>query len=123
MDVKLSPLSTSDGETVQELVRWSFGFNADALDPEFPQTLLDWDRVAGAFLDDPRRLAGVHGVYSFDVPVPGARLPAAGLTWVAVHPGDRRRGVLTAMIDHHLHEVHRRGTEPVSLLFASEPEI
>ncbi|HEV8562909.1 MAG TPA: GNAT family N-acetyltransferase [Actinophytocola sp.] len=123
MDAKISPLSTSDGPAIQELVRWSFGFTEEAFEPGFPPAVLEWDRVSGAFLDDPHRLAGVHAVHSFDVPVPGGRLPGAGLTWVAVHPRDRRQGVLRAMIDHHLDGVHQRGMEPVSLLFASEPEI
>lgn len=46
------------------------------------------------------------------------------LSWVAVHPDHRRRGMLSAMMRHHLDRVRdgeRR--EAVSCLFASEPAI
>ena len=55
-------------------------------------------------------------------PVPGARLPVAGLTWVGVHPQHRRRGILTSMVQHHLTECRTRG-EAVSALFAAEMPI
>src|SRR6185437_8153010 len=49
--------------------------------------------------------------------------PMAGLSWVAVHPDHRRRGVLRAMMRHHLHGLHESGAEPISGLFASEAVI
>jgi len=66
--------------------------------------------VFGAHVDSPiRRLAGIYACYSVECPLPGGTSsPAAGLTWVGVHPRDRRRGVLTAMIDHHLDDVARK---------------
>ena len=33
----------------------------------------------------------------------------AGLSWVSVHPDHRRRGVLTALMRHHLHGLHDNG--------------
>jgi predicted acetyltransferase len=50
-------------------------------------------------------------------------VPMAGLSWVAVHPGYRRRGVLTTMIRDHLHRLHDEGREPLSGLHASESAI
>jgi GNAT superfamily N-acetyltransferase len=52
----------------------------------------------------------------------GRALAVAGLAWVGVHPDHRRRGVLTAMMRHHLEETHREGVV-VSALHASEPGI
>jgi predicted acetyltransferase len=46
----------------------------------------------------------------------------AGLTWVGVHPDERRRGVLSQMIRHHFADLHEQGV-PVSGLHASEPTI
>lgn len=71
---------------------------------------------------------GVYGVYPLQLAVPGgaagrARLvPCAGLTWVGVHPDFRRRGVLTAMLRHHVEQTHREGVA-ISALHASEPAI
>ena len=47
----------------------------------------------------------------------------AGLSSVAVHPDHRRRGVLSAMMRHHLHGLHESGGEAISGLFASETVI
>jgi predicted acetyltransferase len=115
-----------DGDDVLALDQWGFGYP----DPE-PGAgepildLLDWDRVFGAHVETPaRRLAGIYAAHSVECPLPGGTSsPAAGLTWVGVHPRDRRRGVLTAMIEHHLDDVATRRGEPFSLLFAAEPAI
>lgn len=54
--------------------------------------------------------------------VPGATLPASGLTWVGVHPGHRRRGILRAMIEGHFRRSVERG-EAISTLFSAEMPI
>lgn len=73
---------------------------------------------------DPTTYPGVYGVYPLELAVPGDRLvPCAGLTWVGVHPDHRRRGVLTAMLRHHLEHVRDTPGTHVSALHASEPAI
>jgi predicted acetyltransferase len=73
---------------------------------------------------DPSTYPGVYGVYPLELPVPGgALLPCAGLTWVGVHPDHRRRGVLSAMLRHHLEHVRDTPGTHVSALHASEPAI
>lgn len=72
--------------------------------------------------------AGVYGVFPLVLPVPGPgedtrQVPCAGLTWVGVHPDRRRQGVLTAMMRHHLEQVHETEGTFVSALHASEPAI
>ncbi|QBR93921.1 GNAT family N-acetyltransferase [Nocardioides euryhalodurans] len=75
---------------------------------------------------DPATYAGIYGVRPLQLAVPGgegARLvPCAGLTWVGVHPDQRRRGVLTAMLRHHVEQTHREGVA-ISALHASEAAI
>lgn len=79
---------------------------------------------------------GVYGIRPMTLSIPGSaqpddavrRVPAAGLTWVSVHPDHRRQGVLTAMIGHHFEQArdHPDGVDPkwaVSVLHASEPGI
>ncbi len=76
---------------------------------------------------DPATYAGVYGVRPLQLSVPGGgsgprQLPVAGLTFVGVHPDHRRRGVLRAMMRHHLEQTRAEGVV-VSALHASEPEI
>src|SRR5437764_15042658 len=54
--------------------------------------------------------------------VPGGTLPAGGVTWVAVMPSHRRRGILTQFMQHQLNDLHQRG-EPLAILWTSEPVI
>lgn len=83
---------------------------------------LTWDRTRGVEAED-GELVAMHASYPFSTfPVPGARTPVSGLTWVGVHPGHRRRGLLRAMIDDHFTRSLARG-EAVSALFAAEPGI
>lgn len=73
---------------------------------------------------DPSTYPGVYGVYPLELAVPGGALvPCAGLSWVGVHPDHRRRGVLSAMIRHHLEQVRDTPGLHVSALHASEPAI
>ncbi len=83
---------------------------------------LSWDRTRGVRTDD-GELVAMHASYPFSTfPVPGGRTPVAGLTWVGVHPGHRRRGLLRTMITDHVERSLARG-EAVSALFAAEPGI
>ena len=75
---------------------------------------------------DPGSYAGIYGVRPLQLAVPAADdarlVPCAGLTWVGVHPDHRRKGVLTAMLRHHVEQTHREGVA-LSGLHASEPVI
>jgi predicted acetyltransferase len=81
---------------------------------------LELDRTLGAF--DGPTLAGVTGVYSFRMRVPGAMAAVAGVSMVAVLPSHRRRGALTGLMRRQLADVAGRG-EAVAALFASETPI
>lgn len=134
---ELVPLSASDLRDVLELDTTTFPSPVEVdelVDLPFPLT---WERTLGVTVeheddDAPpvdgarpvrRELVGMHASYPFArFPVPGATAPVAGLTWVGVHPGHRRRGILSAMIDTHLARCRER-REPVSALFAAEAAI
>jgi len=87
-----------------------------------------WDRARGIAIQDarhgiPGELVAVRCSYPFQMLVPGGeRVPTSGLSWVGVHPGHRRRGLLTAMIREHFDHALARG-EMLSVLTASEPKI
>jgi predicted acetyltransferase len=82
--------------------------------------ILDIDRMHAAFEDEV--IVGGAGAFSFDFAVPGGALPCAGVSVVGVYPTHRRRGVLRAMMDVQLLDVHERG-EPIAALWASEETI
>lgn len=124
---RIEALHADDREALLAHDQSAFAFDTRGLDAEIDTAMIEWDRAFSAMRGDER--AGIYVVFSFGLSVPGARgepnreLPTAGLSWVAVHPDHRRRGVLRALMAHHLHSVHERGAEPVSILYASEPGI
>jgi predicted acetyltransferase len=65
---------------------------------------------------------GGAGAFPFELTVPGAIVPTAGVTVVGTFPTHRRRGVLRAMMRAQLDDFHARG-EPLALLWASEDTI
>jgi predicted acetyltransferase len=67
-------------------------------------------------------VVGGASAFSFDFTVPGARVPAAGITVVGVLPTHRRRGVLRGLMRAQLDDVHERG-EPLAVLWASDERI
>lgn len=88
----------------------------------------EFERGRGITVSDarggkPGELVAMRCSYHFEMLVPGgARVPTTGLSWVGVHPGHRRRGLLTTMIKEHFEHALERG-EFVSALTASEPKI
>ncbi|MFL5959960.1 MAG: GNAT family N-acetyltransferase [Gaiellaceae bacterium] len=82
--------------------------------------ILPHDRMHASLEDG--EIVGGAGVFPFELSVPGGSLPCAGVTAVGVHPTHRRRGVLRAMMDRQLRDVHERG-EPLAALWASEETI
>jgi predicted acetyltransferase len=82
--------------------------------------VLPYERMHAAFEDG--AVVGGAGAFPFELSVPGGSLPCAGVTAVGVPPTHRRRGVLRAMMDEQLRDVHERG-EPIAALWASEETI
>ncbi|MCT9093247.1 GNAT family N-acetyltransferase [Streptomyces sp. ASQP_92] len=72
---------------------------------------------------DGRDIVGGAGIYGRTMTVPGALVPVAGITLVAVLPTHRRRGILTAMMRGQLTELHETGGEPIAALNAAEATI
>jgi predicted acetyltransferase len=82
--------------------------------------VLPFERMHVAFEDS--EIVGGAGAFPFDLSVPGAVLPCGGVTVVGVYPTHRRRGVLRAMMDAQLRDIHER-EEPIAALWASEETI
>ena len=65
-------------------------------------------------------IVGTAGAFSFQMTVPGAVLPVAGVSYVSVLPTYRRRGIQRSLMRRQLADIAARGTEPVAALWASE---
>lgn len=81
---------------------------------------LEFDRTLAAFDGD--TIVGGAGAFSFQMRVPGAMAPVAGVSLVAVLPSHRRQGVLSALMRRQFDDVSERG-EAVAVLFCSESGI
>jgi len=86
------------------------------------RALFEADRSLAAF--DPALPAsagpvGVAGAYTFRMCVPGATVPTAGVSYVAVLPTYRRRGIVRSLMRRQLTDI-AAGDEPIAALWASE---
>ena len=82
--------------------------------------VLSPDRMHAAWEDG--EIVGGASAFEFQLTIPGAVVPAAGITVVGVLPTHRRKGVLTQLMRAQLDDLHERG-EPVAFLWASEGAI
>jgi predicted acetyltransferase len=100
----------------------SNAFGDELKDEDFVRhsSTMPLDRFLTAY--DDGRPVGTTGAYPFRLTIPGGELAAGGVTWVAVLPSHRRRGVLTQMMRTQLDDLHERG-EPLAILWASEAAI
>jgi predicted acetyltransferase len=99
----------------------AFGERAEPARLELDWTSLELDRTLAAFDGD--EIVGTGRLFSFELTMPGGRLlPAAAVSWIAVLPTHRRRGILTAIKSTQLDDAAERG-EPLAMLYASEAGI
>ena len=133
MTISIRPLSPADAPAVADLSDYAF-----LADPTRPRRMrgvgtVDWSQAFGAWRDtdpaDPTdpRMAGSYIYFSLRLAAPGPlgavqAQDLAGLSWVAVHPDHRRRGVLSRLIAHHHEDLRERGIA-WSGLHASETSI
>ena len=86
-----------------------------------------WERVLEAertlAIRDRGRIVAGTGIFSRRLAVPGGVVPAAAVTLVGVRPTHRRRGLMSTLMRRQLNDVHERGREAVTVLWASEPVI
>lgn len=98
----------------------AFGEELRDEDFERQRAELPSDRVVGAY--DDGRPVGLTASIAFEMTIPGGVAPTAGITYVAVMPSHRRRGILTELMRRQLEDLRERG-EPLAALWASEPVI
>jgi predicted acetyltransferase len=108
LEAVLVATTTAFGEHLREddAARWS--------------SLMPIDRVLAAWADG--RPVGTAASWPFELTVPGGVLPAGGVTWCAMLPTHRRRGLFSELMRLQLEDLHERG-EPLAILWASEAPI
>lgn len=115
--ISIRALDPSDATAIVDLSDYAF-----VADPTRPDRMrgvgtLDWSQAFGAWREtDPGddRMAGCYAFFSLRLGAPGPLGSVrphelAGLTWAAVHPDHRRRGVLSHLITHHHEDLRERG--------------
>lgn len=120
MTISYRPIT--DDEVTEFFQAQSRGFSRDLnlANVERAARIRNLARSTAAF--DGERIVGTAGIWEFEMTVPGASLPCAGVTWVSVSPTHRRRGILTAMMRRQLDEIREHG-EAIAALWASEAPI
>jgi predicted acetyltransferase len=97
----------------------------------FHREYSETDRLRYERIDEPERslawfdegrIVATTAAFTRTLTVPGAQVPCAGVTAVAVVPTHRRRGLLTSMMRRQLDDL-RAGPEPIAALWASEGSI
>ena len=116
MEIDVRPFS-GDPRPFFEAVELAFGERMRDDSYTHYAAIFEADRAIAAYDGD--AIVGTAGIFSFDLSVPGATLPAAGVTVVGVLPTHRRRGILRRMMRLQLDAIRERG-EPIAILWASE---
>lgn len=119
MAIEVGGMRPHEADDLIRAVATGFGAHIGQRDLESERLVLEPDRAVVA--RDGELLVGGSWTISASLSVPGAVVPAAGITGVAVLPTHRRRGILTAMMRRTLDDLRER--EPVSTLWASEGPI
>jgi predicted acetyltransferase len=118
VELEFRPIVADELPAYKLTDQYGFGFRHP--DPEHHAGWSDaeLDRTVAAFEGD--EIVGIGRNYSLELTLPGgAMVPAAGVSWIAVRPTHRRRGILRRIMTDLVEDGARRG-EPVSMLTASE---
>jgi predicted acetyltransferase len=111
----------SDWTAISDLLGFTFHHPVDEENRTVEGSIFEPERSLVA--EDGGELVGHAAAYTRQLSVPGAIVPAAYVTLVAVAPTHRRRGLLTRMMRRQLGEVAAAGREPLAVLWASEGKI
>jgi predicted acetyltransferase len=122
VSLEVRPCSSPEELRAATSAIWHYFGRSEPTDDQVERIarVLPVERMHGAW--EKGRIVGGAGAFSFELTVPGGRVPAAGVSVVGVLPTHRRRGVLSAMMRAQLDACHERG-EPVAYLWASEDTI
>ena len=119
-DYEMRPATAAELPEFFHMLTGAFG--EDMNDDELAIESLTAEPERSIAVFDGSDLVATAGAFTFEMSVPGGRLPTAGVTYVGVRATHRRRGILSTMMRDQLRDIHRRG-EPIAALWASEAAI
>jgi predicted acetyltransferase len=120
MDIEIRNPSADELRAAMGAAQVAFAEAPNDDDYERHSKMLPLDRFYAAYDDGVP--VGTAADFAFRLTVPGGELAAGGVTWVAVMPSHRRKGILTQLMRRELDDIHERG-EPLAVLWASEAAI
>ena len=120
-DITIRRLPADAVESTLDLFDLAFGHSSSGDERESERVILDEATLIGAFDGD--LLVGTTAGLPLQMTVPGAMLGVSGVTGVAVLPTHRRRGILSALMQRQLRDLHDESAQPVAALWATEPQI
>lgn len=115
--------TSRSGELPQLVALITGAFLRDVEDDELEVHRLVEEPERTHVMTDEGEIVATGAILTRELTVPGATVPAAHVTGVAVRATHRRRGLLTTIMTGQLQAVRDRGTEPVAALWASEGAI
>jgi predicted acetyltransferase len=98
----------------------AFAESSEDADWERERTSVRLERAVAAY--DDGCPVGFSASYEFELTIPGATVPTAGVTWVGVMPTHRRQGILRGFMEQLFADARENG-EPLAALYASEAAI
>jgi len=120
-DLQLRLAAPDEFDAVLRLFRRAFGEEYTPDETGAGKAVFEPER--NLVFTDGAQIVATAGAETRDVTVPGAIVPAAHVTLVAVAPTYRRRGLLTRLMHRQLRDVREAGVEPLAMLWASEGRI
>lgn len=121
MEIELRPIAPDELAAVMRLDDRAFGVRATAEEVESRRAMFVFDGSLAAMVNG--EMVGSAMAYNFELTLPGGvSLPVPGVSWVAVSPTVRRRGVLTTLMRRQLGDMRDRG-DALATLMASESAI
>jgi predicted acetyltransferase len=107
-DINVRPIAVGEIECFLDVFDAAWGFARDDEQRRHTGTVVAAERPFGAFADGDA--VGTVMSFALELTVPGQlQVPMAGVSYVAVHPLRRRRGVLRALMRSQLDDLHARG--------------
>ncbi len=120
MSILIRPVATDEVEAFQHTMGIPFGCDPSENLLDSFKNVFEVERLRAAFDGD--QMVATFGTFSFQMTVPGGKLPTGGTTVVTVLPTHRRQGILRSLMTEHLAEIHEN-QEPLAALWASESSI
>ena len=118
-NIEVRPVGGGEIEAFLDVFETAWGFTPDGEQRRRTGAVVAGESLLGAFADD--GMAGTVMSFALELTVPGqVQMPMAGVSYVAVHPLRRRRGIMRELMRYQFDELHARGV-PVAGLGPARP--